>query len=242
MSLPAKLQAVPEDWETALAVVAHPDDLEFGAASAIAKWTSEGKEIRYLLITKGEAGIDGMAPEEAGPLRAAEERASAAVVGVTEVEFLGHPDGMVEYGLLLRRDIARAVRRHKPQVIISINPHRTWGGSSWNTPDHQAVGEAVVDGARDAANRWVFRELLEEGLEPWQGVRFVIFHGSPRATHGVDVAAHVAVGLQSLLCHKAYLDGLGNGFDAGEFIRSTAESDGKLLGCEVAAGFELVPL
>src|SRR5882757_7066181 len=96
-----KLQPVPEDWSAALAAVAHPDDLEYGSAAAIARWTSQGKRVAYCLATSGEAGIDSVAPEQAGPLREEEQRASAAIVGVHSVEFLGHPDGMIEYGLRL---------------------------------------------------------------------------------------------------------------------------------------------
>jgi len=88
----------PDDWQRALAIVAHPDDLEYGSASAIARWTSEGREIAYVLVTSGEAGIDGIPPAECGPLREGEQRASAAVVGVTSVEFLGHRDGVIEPG------------------------------------------------------------------------------------------------------------------------------------------------
>ena len=93
------LLAFPDDWQRALAVVAHPDDLEYGAASAIAAWTAAGKHVVYVLVTSGEAGIDGMEPAEAGPLREAEERAGAREVGVDVVEFLGHADGVIEYGL-----------------------------------------------------------------------------------------------------------------------------------------------
>ena len=91
------MEPLPEDWERAVAVVAHPDDLEYGTASAIARWTDQGKELVYVLVTNGEAGIDGMAPAEVGPLRQEEERRSAAVVGVDHVEFLGHADGMVDH-------------------------------------------------------------------------------------------------------------------------------------------------
>ncbi|MDP9071407.1 MAG: PIG-L family deacetylase [Actinomycetota bacterium] len=90
---------MPEDWQRVVAVVAHPDDLEYGAASAIARWTSPGKAVSYVLATSGEAGIAGTAPSETGPLRQEEERRSAAVVGVSHVEFLGHPDGLVEQTL-----------------------------------------------------------------------------------------------------------------------------------------------
>src|SRR5216684_889151 len=108
MPEPQHLAALPEDWDRSLAVVAHPDDLEYGAASAIARWTVQGKQISYVLVTRGEAGIEAMCPEEVGPLREAEERRSARVVGVDTVEFLDYPDGVITYGLPLRRDIARA--------------------------------------------------------------------------------------------------------------------------------------
>src|SRR6266516_7895772 len=105
MTTPEPLEPIDENWTSALAVVAHPDDLEYGTAAAIARWTAQGKRIAYCLATSGEAGIDGMTPDESGPLREQEERASAAIVGVDVVEFLGYPDGMVEYGLPLRRDV-----------------------------------------------------------------------------------------------------------------------------------------
>lgn len=123
MTEPQQLAALPEDWDRALAVVAHPDDLEYGAASAVARWTSQGKQVHYLLVTRGEAGIDDMHPEEVGPLRALEERRSAAVVGVSSVEFLDYPDGVVTYGLPLRRDIARAIRRHRPEMVMTLPYH-----------------------------------------------------------------------------------------------------------------------
>ena len=93
MAEESKLLPMPEDWTKALAVAAHPDDLEYGAASAIARWTSQGKEVVYLLVTRGEAGISSMSPKIVGPLREEEERRSAAAVGVDVVEFLDHPDG-----------------------------------------------------------------------------------------------------------------------------------------------------
>src|SRR6201991_753019 len=95
---PPPLPPLREDWQRALCVAAHPDDLEYGAASAIARWTAQGKRVAYCLVTSGEAGIDSLPPEECGPLREQEERDGAALVGVTEVEFLGHRDGVIEYG------------------------------------------------------------------------------------------------------------------------------------------------
>ena len=123
LSPAAPSAAVPENWHTALAIVAHPDDLEYGAAAAVAKWTAQGKRIVYLMASRGEAGIDGMPPWEVAPLRAREEINSARVVGVDTVEFLDYTDGVIEYGLPLRRDLSRAIRRHRPDVVITINHH-----------------------------------------------------------------------------------------------------------------------
>ncbi|SNT11460.1 GlcNAc-PI de-N-acetylase [Streptosporangium subroseum] len=115
-----ELQPMPDDWTRALAIAAHPDDMEFGAAGAVAAWTAAGKSVSYLLVSRGEAGIDGMRPEEATKIREDEQRASARIVGVDEVEFLDYGDGTIEYGLALRRDLAAAIRRHRPELIITL--------------------------------------------------------------------------------------------------------------------------
>jgi len=237
------MEHVDESWSSALAIVAHPDDLEYGTAGAIARWTGQGKRVTYCLATSGEAGIDGMAPEQAGPLREEEERASAAIVGVDVVEFLGYPDGTVEYGLPLRRDIARAVRRNKPDIIITGNYHDSWGPGTRNQADHIALGLAVLDGVRDASNRWVFRELLDEGLEPWKAST-VLVSGVPNATHGVDVTETFATGIRSLEAHAAYLAGLGEGpmSDPNEFLESFARQTGTRLGVRFAVGFDVLNL
>jgi LmbE family N-acetylglucosaminyl deacetylase len=234
------LEAFPEDWSRALAVVAHPDDLEYGAASAIARWTDQGKWVGYVLATSGEAGIAGVAPAQAGPLREAEEIASAAVVGVASVEFLGLADGMLTYGLDLRREIAAAIRRHRPEVLLSINFHFSWGGPSVNMADHRVLGEALLDAARDAGNRWVFTDLLDEGLEPWSGVRLAAFNGSPEATHVVDVTGSLDRGVASLEQHRAYLEGLGDGTTkAADVVTPAAVATGARIGVEHAVAFEV---
>src|SRR4051795_2009186 len=218
--LPPMLPPLKEDWNTALCVAAHPDDLEYGAASAVARWTSQGKRVVYLLATRGEAGIDGMHPDEAGPLREGEERAGAREVGVDVVDFLDYRDGIVEYGLPLRRDIARAIRRHRPDVVVGGAFSVRMVGGVVNQADHRTVGLATLDAARDAGNRWIFPELGAEGLEPWGGVRFVGVVGGPHPTHGVDVTGEpLRRGIASLEAHAAYTSGLGNpGFDVGEFL------------------------
>ena len=179
--------ALPEDWERALAVVAHPDDLEFGASSAVARWTTAGKTVDYVLATRGEAGIDSISPEECRVIRSAEQFASARLVGVEQVSFLELPDGLLTYSLELRRDLARAIRSHRPEVLLSINHRADFGPGTVNHADHRVLGEALLDAARDASNRWVFPELVAEGLAAWRGLRFAAFGASPMATHFVDV-------------------------------------------------------
>ncbi|MGW3206890.1 PIG-L deacetylase family protein [Streptomyces sp. NPDC001135] len=203
-----ELRPLPDDWQRALAVVAHPDDLEYGCSAAIAAWTDAGREVTYVLATRGEAGIDTLDPATCGPLREREQRASAAVVGVTTVEFLGHRDGVIEYGPALRRDIAAAIRRHRPELVLTLNHRDTWGALAWNTPDHVAVGRATLDAAADAGNRWIFPELTEQGLEPFNGVRWVAVAGSSSPTHAVDATPGLERAVASLLEHRTYLEAL----------------------------------
>jgi LmbE family N-acetylglucosaminyl deacetylase len=233
------MQPIPEDWTRAVAVVAHPDDLEYGVASAVARWTGQGKEVAYLLATRGEAGIAGQRPGEVGPLRVAEERRSAAVVGVHEVDFLDHPDGLLEYGVPLRRDLAAAFRRLRPEVVITMSFDLTWGDDGpVNHCDHRAVGLAVLDSCRDAANEWVF----PGAGKPWTGIRdaYVAAVGNP--THFADVTATIDAGIASLREHRAYLDGLGVDFDPDEFLRNMAGFVGLAADCEYAVGFRRYPM
>ncbi len=233
-----RLEPLPEDWTRALAVVAHPDDMEYGAASAVARWTAQGKTVGYVLVTDGEAGIATVPPHEAGPIRRQEQVASCAAVGVTDVEFLGRPDGLVVETLDLRRTLAHVIRRHRPDVVLTINHRDSFGGPSWNHADHRAVGRALLDAVRDAGNPWLFRDPLDE---PWEGCRFVAFSGSPEATHAVDITETIDAGIASLRCHEVYLSNLGGDMaDAGAFLRANAAEAGPRLGVELATTFEVI--
>ena len=225
------MHPMEEDWTRGLAVVAHPDDLEYGAASAIARWSAQGKHVTYLLATRGEAGIAGMSPDKTGPLREEEQRRSALVVGVTDVQFLAHRDGAVEYGLALRRDIAGALRRIRPEVVLTMNFELTWGEAGGvNHADHRAVGLATLDACRDAANEWVF----PEAGPPLSGLKGVYVAGTASPTHFVDVTGTIDLGVASLREHKAYIEGLGTDFDPDDFLRQMAGYGGIAAGCETA--------
>ena len=233
------LEPFPDDWHHAVAVVAHPDDLEYGAASAVAKWTRDGKRVSYVLVTSGEAGINGLDPTACGPLREQEERRGAAIVGVDHVEFLGLPDGEITEGIELRRSIAGAIRRLQPDIVITMNFELTWGpGAPVNHADHRAVGIASIDATRDAANRWLFPELGD----PWNGVSSVWVAASSAPTHFVDVTETLDLGVASLREHRVYIEGLGDdSFDPDRFLRQSALAAGNATGCQYAVMFQRFP-
>ena len=233
------MQPMPEDWSRAVAVVAHPDDLEYGAASAVARWTGQGKSVAYVLVSSGEAGIAGQAPASVGPLREDEERRSAAIVGVSEVEFLGHPDGLIEYGIPLRRDLAGAFRRLQPEVVITMSFDLTWGEEGpVNHSDHRATGLAVLDACRDAANEWVFPELGS----PCRSIKSAYVAASGNPSHFVDVTDTIEAGIASLKEHRAYIEGLGTDFDPDTFLRDMAGYVGMGADCEYAVGLRHYPM
>jgi LmbE family N-acetylglucosaminyl deacetylase len=230
---------MPEDWDRAVAVVAHPDDLEYGAAAAVARWTGQGKQVSYLLATRGEAGIAGIPPGEVAPLRVAEEEAGAALVGVTDVQFLDHVDGIVEYGLPLRRDLATAFRRLRPEVVVTMSFDLTWGEEGpVNHADHRAVGLAVLDACRDAANEWVFPDAGPR----CDTIRDAYVIGSGTPTHFVDVTDTIEAGIASLREHRAYIEGLGGDFDPDEFLRNAAGYIGLAAEVDYAVGLRRYPM
>jgi LmbE family N-acetylglucosaminyl deacetylase len=233
------MKPMSEDFSRAVAVVAHPDDLEYGAASAVARWTRQGKHVSYVLVSSGEAGIAGKDPAVVGPLREEEQRRSAAVVGVSDVRFLGHPDGMIEYGLALRRDLARVFRQLQPEVVLSMSFDLTWGEDGpVNHADHRAVGLAVLDACRDAANEWVFRDLEL----PRSVIKDAYLFGTGNPGHFVDVTDTIDAGIASLREHRAYLDGLGGDFDPDEFLRNMAGYIGMGAGTDYAVGLRHYPM
>lgn len=225
-----------QDWQRVLCVVAHPDDMEYGASAAVATWTARGVEVAYVLITGGEAGMAGP-PEEVGPLRKKEQTEACRTVGVTDLSILGHPDGMISYGLDLRRDIARAIRRFRPDAVVTAN-FEVEAYGTLNQADHRAAGLAVVDAVRDADNPWIFRELAEdEGLEKWH-TSAILVAGHPRPTHAVSVNQEaVDASVASLYCHRAYLDHVTGHPEPSEFIPEILRGGGAAAGVDHAVTF-----
>ncbi len=195
------------DVARVLVVTAHPDDVDFGAGGTVAAWTQAGVEVSYCVCTSGDAGGFDDTPREAmAPWREAEQRAAAKEVGVTDVVFLGHPDGRVTASIELRRDISREIRRVRPDRVLTSSPEIWWRRLGASHPDHRAVGEATVAAVYpDARNPFAHPELLAvEGLESW-AVRELWLMAAPdeRVNHVVDTTDTVERKLAALRAHAS---------------------------------------
>jgi LmbE family N-acetylglucosaminyl deacetylase len=193
--------------ERVLVITAHPDDVDFGAAGSVATFVDQGSEVAYCIVTDGDAGgFDPAVPRAEIPgIRRGEQTAAAAVVGVSELHFLGHPDGRVEATLDLRRDISRVIRQVRPQRVITQSPDRNLKRMFASHPDHRAVGAAALDAVYpDARNPFAFPELAAEGLEAWT-VDEVWLMAGPDADMFVDITDVFDRKLKALLSHASQL-------------------------------------
>jgi LmbE family N-acetylglucosaminyl deacetylase len=193
-----------------LVIAAHPDDVDFGAAGTIARWTEAGIEVTYCVVTDGDAG--GSDPSvsrgDMATLRRAEQTAAAKQVGVHDVRFLGYADGQVEATIGLRRDLARMIRQVRPDRVVCQSPERNYARAGTSHPDHRAVGSAALDAVYpDARNQFAFPELLaDEGLRPW-AAREVWIAGSPTPNHYVDVTETFGRKVAALRAHESQVGG-----------------------------------
>ena len=199
-----------EKFSRGMVVVAHADDAEFGCSGTVAKWCSEGWEVVYVLCTDGSKGSSDreMAQEELVRIRRQEQTNAAKVLGLKDVAFLDYEDGMLEPILELRRDIAREIRRYRPDVVICQLPMRTLDGE-WRVghPDHMAAGEATLAAVFPAArDHLTFPELLEAGFEPHK-VAEVWIVGHPAPDLWVDVTDHMDTSVNALMQHQSQVDG-----------------------------------
>jgi LmbE family N-acetylglucosaminyl deacetylase len=182
------VQPFPTEWRTALVLVPHPDDPEYGVAAAVAKWTSQGKTVYYALACRGEVGIEGMPPEEAGPLREREQRLSAAIVGVEHVEFWDFPDSQIFDTPELRAKIAETITELAPDVVLTLYSGPEWAPGAPNQRDHIEFSNAVAAAYHSLPDppRW-------------------LFECGPYGTHGEVVDGFIDVAVESLCAHDVYL-------------------------------------
>jgi LmbE family N-acetylglucosaminyl deacetylase len=205
-----------------LIVVAHPDDCDFGCAGSTARWTSQGREVSYCIVTDGDAGGSDRSVSRAAvaQLRRREQTAAAAAVGVTDIAFLAHPDGRVQASIELRRDIVRVIRQRKPDRVVTQSPERNYQRIFASHPDHLAAGEAALCAVYpDARNPFAHMELLEqEGLEP-HTVGEVYLMAMAQGDTVVDITDTIDRKLAALKCHASQYD---NWDDLAERIRGWA--------------------
>jgi len=191
-----------------LAVAAHPDDLDFGAAGTVATWTAAGATVTYLLCTRGDqGGFDDTPREEMPAIREAEQRAAAKAVGVTDVRFLdGFRDGWLDPTHELQREIVRVIRQVRPQRMLIPSAERNWERIQASHPDHLAAGEAAIRAIYPAArNPFSYPDLISaEGLEPWTVTEtWVMAH--PGAAHAVDITDTFERKLEALRSHLSQI-------------------------------------
>jgi LmbE family N-acetylglucosaminyl deacetylase len=196
------------DVKTILVVTAHPDDVDFGAAGSVATWTDKGIDVQYCIVTDGDAGgFDPAVPRSEIPrIRREEQTKAAKTVGVSEIHFLGYPDGRLEVSMDLRRDISRVIRQVRPERLLCPSPERNLTRIYASHPDHLAAGEAAVCAVYpDSRNPWAHPELLQdEGLEP-HTVPELWLMASSNPDHFVDTTAQIDRKITALLCHESQM-------------------------------------
>ena len=187
-----------------LVVAAHPDDAEYGCAAAVARWASEGRTVTYLLLTSGDKGSRDarVRPGQLATLREREQRSAAARLGVKQVIFLGHPDGMLENTMALRREIAGVIRRCRPHLLLTIDPWRIYQ----THPDHRAAGQAALDAAYAAKEINLFPEQLLEGIGPWR-IREAWLFWSGNPDRWEDVGGFIGRRVAALRRHASQVGG-----------------------------------
>ncbi|MPZ87088.1 MAG: PIG-L family deacetylase [Nitriliruptorales bacterium] len=223
-------------FSRALVIVAHPDDAEFGAAGTIARWVELGTDVRYVVLTDGASGSadPAMTRERLVEIREREQRAASKELGVSDVTFLGYPDGFLEPSLEARRKVAAEIRRHRPEAIITLNPEVRWTAwGSVNHPDHRAVGDLVLHSINPAASTRLWDPtLIDEGLEPWD-VAELWMTAFGRGSEMVDITGTFERKVDALRRHASQL----SGWDPEPRMREMAAVRGREVGVELAEAF-----
>ncbi len=234
----------PKPPKRVLSIHAHPDDEEFTVGGTLAKWAKAGAEIVTVCITSGDAGSNQYTPpemtrEKLVPTRETEQRAACGVLGVKEVVFLHYPDGMLTPSIELRRELTRLIRKYKPDTVVSGDPTvRFYGNSYMNHPDHRVAADVALDAVfPSAGTRFIFPELLEEGLEPHEVSRIFI-HGSEKPDVFIDISSTVETKVCALLQHASQL----GPWDPHEMMYEWAREEGKEGNVEMAEAFRLMIL
>lgn len=223
----------------ALVIAAHPDDPEYGCAGTVARWAAEHTDITYLLLTSGDKGSKDPAvrPGRLAALREKEQSRAAAKLGVRDLIFLRHPDGMLENTMELRREIAGIIRQKKPQAVFTIDPWRHYQ----THPDHRAAGLAALDAVYAAKEANLFPEQLTPGVGPWR-VKEVYLFWTDAPDYWVDISASINRRIAALQRHSSQIDGDLRGHDAWTRKLSSDAARKAGLECDYAEAFKLLKI
>ena len=220
-----------------MVIGAHPDDPEFGCAGTVAKWAQEGREITYVLLTSGDKGSHDpeMRPGALASIREKEQGEAARELGVKSVLFLHHPDGLLVNDLVLRREVCEIVRRHRPNIVLAIDPWRPYQLH----PDHRAAGQAALDAIYAAREHFIFPEQMVGGTEPWR-VGDIYLYWTENADTWVDVTGSIDLRMTAL---KRHVSQIGDRFERiDERLRNMARVVGEKCGHPYAEGFKHIVL
>ncbi len=227
--------------ESAMAIVAHPDDIEFSCSGTLARWARAGARISYILCTSGEVGIAeaGMTKSKAAEIREQEQRQAAALVGASEVVFLREPDGLLQPTLELRKKLVREIRRFRPEVVICGDPGVYIASDTYiNHPDHRAAAAAALEAVFPAAGQPnLFEELAQEGLQAHK-VRKVYITAWDKGDLFVNIEDTIAVKIEALRAHKSQM----NGWDPEERIKEWSSEIAKGKEMAYAESFRVITL
>lgn len=227
-----------------MSIHAHPDDQEFTVAGTLAKWARAGSQVVCVCLTRGEAGSNESTPPDMtrarlAPIREEEQRRACRLLGIEEVVFLDGEDGMLEATLALRREVTRLIRRYRPDAVVCGDPTvRFYGNRYMNHPDHRVAADVALDAVFPSAEtRFIFPELLDEGLAPHKVTR-VFVHGADRPDTFIDVSGTLDVKIAALREHKSQLAD----WDPTDMIKGWAGMQGKRAGLKAAEAFRLMIL
>lgn len=225
-----------------MVIVAHPDDAEFTVAGSVARWVAEGHDVIYVICTDGSRGSNNpqMSPEQMALVRQQEQREAARILGLKDVVFLGYADGTLQATLELRRDITREIRRYKPDLVVCGDPRvRIYNSTYLNHPDHRAAADAALDAVFPSAEtRFVFPELLGEGLEPHK-VKEVYLSGALEPDTWIDITDFIDQKIAALKAHKSQV---GEGAWVEEMIRGWNSATAQGHGMAYAEAFKRIEL
>ena len=236
---------IPEGVTRALAVTAHPDDVDFGAGGTVMALVKAGVQVTFCICTDGDAGgfDDSTDRSEIPAIRRAEQTSAAAVYGVTDVRFLGYQDGYLVPNHDLQRDIVRVMRQVQPQLVITQSPERNWDRLPSSHPDHMAAGEATARALYPAVrNPYAFPELrTDEGLEAWT-VNWLWLQGHVEPNHWIDTTEFFSRKVKALEAHASQTSHME---DLAGMLRSWGEMQAQAAGFEsgrLAEGFRRIKL